>query len=271
MSAGAGQKNLYKNDFLRIIRADMSIADNLATVQEKIERIAKKCGREKGSIRLIAVSKTHSVEQILEAARAGQLAFGENYAQELRDKSKQIAELLATSHQTLATDLEWHYIGHLQKNKIKYVAPVANWIHTIDSIELLKAVSERPANNDKRPINCLIEVNIAGEASKSGVSPENIFSLVRVFSETYTPKHSGTQALSLKGLMCMPPVSDDAETSRPYFRQLKSLLDEINSRSIYPEKLTELSMGMSQDFEVAIEEGSTMVRIGSAIFGERSA
>ncbi len=279
----------------------MSIAENLAGIRNRIAETARSCGRDSASIKLIAVSKTKPIGDILEAVNAGQLAFGENYAQELRDKAKQVSEALpATSHQPPVTGFEWHYIGHLQKNKIKYVLPVASWIHTIDSVELLEEIVKKtnppsppftkggnsifpPLKKGGRGgfslINCLIEVNIAGESAKSGVSPENVFDLVDSFS-TYAPfdspslaqgmlKHSDTYALALRGLMCMPPFSDNPETSRPYFKKLKNLLDEINSRSIYPEKLTELSMGMTQDFEVAIEEGATMVRIGSAIFGER--
>ncbi len=226
----------------------MTIAQNLTVVRKKIATAAKRCGRDPLAVRLIAVSKTKPAADILEAVEAGQFSFGENYAQELRDKSKE----LLISH-----ELEWHFIGHLQKNKLKYVLPVATWIHTVDSVELLDEINKKAT----APINCLIEVNIAGEGSKSGISPENIFELVEAFSKTHQ--------LALKGLMCMPPISDNAETSRPYFKKLKSLLDEINSRNIYTEKLTELSMGMTQDFEVAIEEGATMVRVGSAIFGGR--
>ena len=254
----------------------MLIVENLADIKNHIAAAAKRRERDPASIKLIAVSKTKPVEQILEAVSAGQLIFGENYAQELRDKSKQISENLDTYALThLRTAVEWHFIGHLQKNKLKYVLPVAKWIHTIDSVELLNALSSRLQVTTSSSqiqdvmtcrrddvVNCLIEVNIANEQNKSGISPEKVFSLVSAFTQTL--KHSNTQTLVLKGLMCMAP-------NRPYFRQLKSLLDEINSRSIYPEKLTELSMGMTQDFEVAIEEGATMVRIGTAIFGERSA
>jgi pyridoxal phosphate enzyme (YggS family) len=251
----------------------MSIADNIYSVKSRIDTAARRCDRDPSSIKLIAVSKTRPAGDILAAVKAGQLAFGENYAQELRDKSKQISDLLQTPNSELRTpNLEWHFIGHLQKNKIKYVLPVAGWIHTIDSAELLNAINSKipphpPLEKGGRGgfINCLIEVNIAGEANKSGISPENAFELVEHFSKLRAP-HSEP---ALKGLMCMPPFSDNPETSRPYFKKLKNLLDEINSRSIYPEVLTELSMGMTQDFEIAIEEGATMLRIGTAIFGER--
>lgn len=261
----------------------MAIAENLADIKNRIAGAAKRCGRDPASIKLIAVSKTKPVEQILEAVSAGQLAFGENYAQELRDKAKQVAELLRSHDLTISRshEIEWHFIGHLQKNKIKYVLPAASWIHTIDSAELLEAINRyltahpelvegrdvHASTGSARTIHCLIEVNIAGESAKSGVSPENVFELVKVFSETYQLANLPT--CKLMGLMCMPPYSSDPETSRPYFKKLKNLLDEINSRSIYPEKLIEFSMGMTQDFDVAIEEGATMVRVGTAIFGER--
>ena len=265
----------------------MTIAKNLAKVRAQIEVAAKRCGRNPNSIKLISVSKTKTTAEIMEAINASQLAFGENYAQELRDKNSEI-----TKHYALNTkhcSIEWHFIGHLQRNKIKYVLPVASWIHTIDSAELLDEINRKlhvilneakdlphiisrdsspptAVQSDQQVINCLIEVNIAGESSKSGINPEKVFDLVKVFSAIEPSNH---RTIALKGLMCMPPPSDNPETSRPYFKKLKSLLDEINSRNIYPEKLTELSMGMTQDFEVAIEEGSTMLRIGTAIFGSR--
>lgn len=261
----------------------MSIANNISAIRSRISAAAVRRGRDQASIKLIAVSKTKPVEQIQEAIAAGQLIFGENYAQELRDKAKEILTLSPPSplkgegDKVELYNLEWHYIGHLQKNKIKYVVPVASWIHTIDSAELLGEIVKRSAlSPSPLPLshqgrgkvvtpNYLIEVNIAGEANKSGVAPENMFDLVSAFSaDAIRNTHC-----ALRGLMCMPPFSDNPETSRPYFKKLKNLLDEINSRSIYLDKLTELSMGMTQDFEVAIEEGATMVRIGSAIFGER--
>jgi len=257
----------------------MSIADNLHTVNERIRIAAARSGRPPSSVRLIAVSKTKPVEDIIEAAKAGQLAFGENYAQELRDKARQISDNLSTyALKHLSTAVEWHFIGHLQKNKIKYVLPIASWIHTIDSQDLLSEIQNKLANRPTpaeggsasgggQPVNCLIEVNIAGEDSKSGIDPDKVFGLVHAFSATWEPAVPPT--CKLCGFMCMPPISENPEKSRPYFRRLKNLLDEINSRSIYPEKLTELSMGMTGDFEVAIEEGATMVRVGSAIFGGR--
>ncbi len=288
----------------------MSIAENLADAKNRIAEAAKKCGRDPDSIKLIAVSKTKPTAEILEAIKAGQTDFGENYAQELRDKNNE----LITNHQSLITEVKWHFIGHLQKNKLKYVLPVADWIHTVDSAELIETIgkwststpSPLPLSHQGRgkivTSNYLIEVNIAGEPSKSGITPENVFSLVETFTNVLTYQPACRQARRtnvLAGLMCMPPIlmggttrvadnalsphaplartgkarsslaSYDPENSRPYFKKLKSLLDEINSRNIYPQKLTELSMGMSHDFDVAVEEGSTMVRIGTAIFGER--
>jgi len=262
----------------------MGIKENITIVREKVNRACLNSGRDPSSVRLIAVSKTKPVADILEAVDAGQLIFGENYAQELRDKARELEVAPRTAHDARRTAIEWHFIGHLQKNKLKYILPVASWTHTIDSVELLETILRKakdlilrnegdpsppePAQDDRRVINSLIEVNIAGEDSKSGISPENVFELVNAFSKACKPANLLT--CKLRGLMCMPPFSSDPETGRPYFKKLKDLLDEINSRNIYPEKLTELSMGTTQDFEVAIEEGATMVRIGSAIFGNRN-
>jgi hypothetical protein len=262
------------------------IAENLKFVRRRIEIAAKRVGREPSSVKLVAVSKTKTTEEIGEAIKAGQFSFGENYAQELREKHQQLSAIFsppstggdegagdrspsphlspqgrgeADASQTSVTlnRLEWHFIGHLQKNKAKIVAPIASWVEAVDSLELAAAIDRCAVH----PINCLIEVNIGEEDTKSGASISEVQNLVRGFNDF--------KNLRLKGLMIIPPFDPDPEKSRPYFRKLKELLTQLNKSQIYPEPLTELSMGMSHDFEVAIEEGTTIIRVGTAIFGER--
>lgn len=226
----------------------ISIAENIARVKKRIESAAYKARRDSSPIKLVAVSKTKSATAIREAYEAGQRIFGENYAQEMKEKAQELAGL----------DIEWHFIGHLQKNKAKIVAPVAACIETIDSVELAEALSRR---TDRR-IPCLIEVNTGGETAKSGVAPDIACDLARAVL--------GMQNLSLCGLMTIPPFDPDPEKSRPYFKQLRALLDSLNLKIPMKVPLRELSMGMSHDFETAIEEGATIVRVGTAIFGERA-
>lgn len=225
----------------------ISIAENIAQIRKRIEIAAEKTGRNSSSVKLVAVSKTKSAAHIREAYEAGQRAFGENYAQELKEKSQELADL----------DIEWHFIGHLQKNKAKLVAPVAACVETIDSIELAEMLNRRAA----RRISCLIEVNTGGESAKSGIAPAEIFGLAR--------KVLALPNLNLCGIMTIPPYDPDPEKSRPYFKQLKIILDSLNADLPIENPLRELSMGMSHDFETAIEEGATIVRVGTAIFGER--
>lgn len=245
-----------------------TIAQNLQCVKERIEAAAARCGRDPLSIKLVAVSKTKTAEEITEAIQAGQLCFGENYAQELKEKCEQLFKLSPSprlSHQgrgevaapTALHQIEWHFIGHLQKNKAKIVAPIASWVETIDSLELAEAIDRRATGQ----INCLIEVNIGSEDTKSGVSASDVQNIIRGFGNF--------KNLKLKGLMIIPPYSPDPEFGRPYFKRLKALFSELNSIKITHDPLTELSMGMSHDFEVAIEEGATIIRVGTAIFGER--
>lgn len=223
-----------------------TIAHNLELVKARIDAAAKRGNRDPDSILLVAVSKTKPAPAIREAYAAGQRTFGENYAQELRDKAEELKGL----------DISWHFIGHLQKNKVKYVAPVASFVETVDSIELAETISNRAT----KTISCLIEINIGAEDSKSGTSPDNVLSLAEGISKLPN--------LSLKGLMIIPPFDSDPEKSRPYFKKAKELFDKINEQLATP--LTELSMGMSHDLEVAIEEGATIIRVGTAIFGGRS-
>ena len=224
-----------------------NIADNFKQIHERIKGAAENGRRRTNNIRLVAVSKRKPVSMVKEAYDAEQRIFGENYVQEMVSKADELSDL----------DIEWHFIGHLQTNKVKYIVPFVDCIHSIDSIRLAEEVDKRL----DRKIECFIEVNLAGEASKTGVSRDDLFELVKAID--------GMPNLKLLGLMTMPPFDEDPEKSRPYFKGLRNLLVEINNSGISENKLTELSMGMTEDLEIAIEEGSTMVRVGTAIFGER--
>lgn len=223
-----------------------TIAERLAAVRARIAEATTRAGRPEGSVRLLAVSKTKSEALIREAYAAGQRDFGENYAQELATKAMALADL---------KDLRWHMIGPLQRNKAKLVVPVAKVVHTVDRPELAEELSKRAAGTGKTP-QVLLEVNVAGEASKAGCTPEGAVGLAALVREL--------PHLDLVGLMTIPPDTDDRELARPFFRRLRELRDALGGG------LAELSMGMSHDFEIAIEEGATIVRVGTAIFGARS-
>ena len=226
----------------------MSIEENLLKVQERINNTATRVGRDPAQITLIAVSKTVAIEKICEAIAAGMIAFGENYVQEARQKIDEIGR----------TGLRWHFIGHLQTNKAHYAVKLFDLIHAVDSIKLAKELNKRDAAEGKT-IDCLIEANLSEEASKFGTTEEEARELAH--------EMHGLEHISLQGLMTMPPYFDDPELARPYFIALRKLQEKIAQDGI---TLPQLSMGMSTDFEVAIEEGATMVRVGTAIFGERS-
>ena len=224
---------------------------NWRKISEIISRRESECGRLSRPVRIVPVSKTHPYEVIKWGMEAGIRIFGENYVQELCEKQE------SASREGLLP--EWHFIGHLQTNKVKYIAPFVSMIHSVDSLHLAEEISKQ-AEKCGRTIDILLQVNSSGEQSKSGCEPEAIFDLYEQVSKLSN--------LSLKGLMTIGSFSYDEEVYRGEFRLMKRLLDELNER--FPEaKLNELSMGMSGDFEAAIEEGSTMVRIGTAIFGER--
>jgi pyridoxal phosphate enzyme (YggS family) len=225
-----------------------AIENNLRQVRERIEHAATKVGRDPRGIKLIAVTKTVAIERIREAITAGAMSFGENYIQEARHKIEEIGR----------TGIQWHFIGHLQTNKAKYAARFFDVIHAVDSIQLVRELDRRAATEEKA-LACLIEVNLSREGSKFGIGKEQAPELAHAMA--------GLQNISLQGLMTMPPYSDDPEEARPYFIALRKLKEEIERDGI---PLAELSMGMSTDFAVAIEEGATMVRVGRAIFGERS-
>ena len=220
---------------------------NLEQVWSRIEKAKERCGR-KDNILLVAVSKTKPVELIQMALELGQFDFGENYAQELRDKSRQIPD----------PRIRWHFIGTLQRNKVKYLIGKVVLIHSVDSLALLEEIEKRAGKAEvKMPI--LLEVKLSPEESKAGVGVERLRSLVE--SALQKPH------IELQGLMTMPPYFPDPQQARPYYVHLRELRDKLEGELGI--KLPQLSMGMSSDFEVAIEEGATIVRVGTAIFGER--
>lgn len=227
----------------------MSIENNLRMVNERIHNAARRSGRDPGAVRLVAVSKTQPASAVLEAFKAGQLIFGENYAQEFRDKSSQ-----------LSGEIEWHFIGSLQTNKVKYLAGLTKLIHSVDRISLAREL-DRQWEKTGRKCSILLQVNISGEQTKSGTTASQVMQLAREAAQLPN--------ISIRGLMTMPPFFDQPELARPYFRELRRLSMLISEENIPGIRMDELSMGMSGDFEVAIEEGATLVRVGSAIFGER--
>jgi len=227
----------------------MTIADNLARIQERMKQAALRCGRQPEEIRLVAVSKTVPPEAIREAVRAGAAILGENYIQEAREKIALIG-----------TEAEWHFIGHLQSNKAKHAVELFSLIHSVDRMPLAEELNKEAGKKNKI-LPVLIQVNISGEETKSGIDPAGTRELVQ--QAALLPN------LSVQGLMTMPPWFVDPEDARPYFRALRKLRDELAGEKIPNVSLKELSMGMSGDFETAIEEGATLVRIGTAIFGER--
>ena len=228
----------------------MSIADNLAHIQHRIRSAALRSIRDPSEIRLVAVSKTQPAGAVSEAARAGQGLFGENYVQELTAKAAEIAE-----------PVEWHFIGSLQSNKVKYLVNLVTMIHSVDRLSLAEEIS-RQWGKAGTSCDILLEVNIAGEATKGGATVEALLALTRDVARL--------PHIRIRGLMTMPPFFDEPEKARPYFRELRRLAGVIAETDIPGVVMKELSMGMSGDFEAAIEEGATLVRVGTALFGERS-
>lgn len=226
------------------------IRENLTDVERRIKEACLRCGREPSSVRLIAVSKTKPAEMIQEAIAAGILDFGENKPQELRDK-----------YEILPKNLRWHMIGNLQRNKVKYVVGRAVMIHSLGSDELAESI-EKEAEKKDLIMPVLAEVNMAGESSKSGLTPEE--------TEAFLRRVSSMKHLKVKGLMTVAPMTEFPEENRVYFRELRNLAVDIARKNIDNVDMYELSMGMTGDFEVAIEEGATMVRVGTGIFGARN-
>ena len=224
-----------------------NIEANLNRVQNEIAQAAQVSGRNVTDIELVAVTKTHPAEIVREAVDAGQTLFGESKVQEARVKIP-----------LLPSNLRWHFIGHLQKNKIRHALPFFEMIHSVDSVDLAQAI-DRIAQEDGLHPRILLEVNVAGEGSKFGFKATTL--RAELESLLMLPR------LSIEGLMCIPPLAEEAETSRTYFVELRKLRDALEKE--FQVKLPQLSMGMTNDYSVAVEEGATLVRVGTAIFGER--
>ena len=224
------------------------IAENLERVREQIAQAAAKVGRAVDEIELVAISKTHDAAKVREAIEAGQTLFGESRVQEARVKIPE-----------LPSNLRWHFVGHLQKNKIRHALPLFELTHSVDSLALAEDIN-RIAEEDGLHPRVLLEVNVAGEGSKFGFQPDKL--RAEMESLLALPR------LSILGLMTIPPIAEEAEASRKYFVQLRELRARVQTE--FHVDLAQLSMGMTQDFAVAVEEGATLVRVGTAIFGERS-
>lgn len=228
---------------------NMSIAANLASIHHQITAACARCGRDPADVRLVAVSKTHPAEAVLAAHSAGQRLFGESYVQEFLAKADAVA-----------APVEWHFIGHLQSNKVRYLPGRVALIHSVDRLSLAEEIDRQWGKLGLRA-EILIEVNLGGETSKAGVSEAGLEPLLR--------RLAALPHLAVRGLMTLPPYLDDPEAVRPYFHRLRELAARLDALALPGVAMRELSMGMSHDFAVAIEEGATLVRIGTAIFGER--
>jgi len=226
-----------------------SIANNLKSVQHRIEEAARRVGRDPAQIKLVAVSKTIPISVIQEGIEAGIRILGENRVQEARNKIGQLGK-----------PVEWHLVGHLQKNKVKYIFDLFDLVHSVDSIPLAQEINKEGIKRN-RTMEVLIQVNIAGEQTKSGLPPKELIPTLKAIAPL--------THISIRGLMTMPPFFSDPEQVRPFFSELKALADKVKREGIEGITMEELSMGMSHDFEIAIEEGATMVRVGTAIFGPR--
>jgi hypothetical protein len=225
----------------------MTTAERFAEVTRRIADACERVGRDPSEVTLIAVAKTFDAEQVKEAIAAGARAIGENRAQELKEKAA-----------ILGTDIEWHFIGHLQTNKVRQVVGVATLIHSVDRYGLAEAIARRARALDLVQ-DVLIEVNIAGESAKGGVEPARAVALA--------DEVAAVDGIRVTGVMAMPPLTEDPEAARPYFRRLVEVGAAVRRRI---PGATALSMGMTRDFEVAVEEGATLVRVGAAIFGPRT-
>jgi len=225
-----------------------SIAENLERVREQIAHAAAKVGRAPNEVELVAITKTHAAEKVREAIQAGQRLFGESRVQEARAK---ISELPSA--------IRWHFVGHLQKNKIRHALPLFEMIHSVDSLALAQEMNRIAEEEGMRP-RVLLEINVAGEGSKFGFAPDKLREQMEALL--------ALPRLSVLGLMTIPPLGEEPEASRKYFVQLRELRDRLQTE--FRVDLAQLSMGMTQDYAVAVEEGATLVRVGTAIFGERS-
>ncbi len=230
---------------------DNLITERLLEVRERIVRAAESAGRDPAGVRLLAVTKRHPPETAAAAFRTGLADLGENYVQEARDKAQALSSL----------PIRWHLIGRLQKNKAKYAPRLFSMVHTVDSLELAAELDRHCAKHGVT-LPVLLQVNVAGEEQKAGVAPEDLFALAR--------GAAALKNLAARGLMTMPPFDLEPEAARPFFRCLRELAQEVRDLSLPGVAMDELSMGMSGDLETAVEEGATIVRVGAALFGERT-
>jgi len=229
----------------------VALQTRLAGVRDRLARAAGRVRRDPSTVRLVAISKTFSAEHVRAAAAAGQVDFGENKVQEALQKIAHTSDL----------QIKWHLVGHLQSNKARKAGAEFSMIHSVDDAALVATLDES-ARAAGRSLDLLVQVDLAGEATKHGAREEE---LAPIFDAA-----RGCRSARVVGLMVLPPATDDPEGARPYFRRLRGIRDDLLARGVDGSMLTELSMGMSHDFEVAVEEGSTLVRVGSAIFGERT-
>jgi pyridoxal phosphate enzyme (YggS family) len=228
-----------------------SLEKNAAEVRGRIERAAQKAGRDASEIKLVAVSKTHPADVVREAIDAGLKVFGENKVQEAETKISELGR----------GQLEWHLIGHLQSNKVRKAVKVFDVVHTLDSIELAERLEQICIEENKRSLSVLAQIDLANEATKSGIGENELPELVKYLQTC--------ERLKFDGLMIIPPFAEDVEKTRPFFRRLREIRDRLVQDKVFSNARGELSMGMSHDYEMAIEEGATIIRVGTAIFGAR--
>jgi pyridoxal phosphate enzyme (YggS family) len=229
-----------------------SVYDNLAKVDEQIAAVCERAGRDRSEVRLVAVSKTHPVETIRDAIAGGCAVFGENKVPEAESKILEVGRDAA----------EWHLIGHLQSNKARKAVQLFDVIQSLDSVELATRLERICAEEGRASLPVLVQVDLAGEETKSGIGETDLPALVEYLQKC--------ESLKFVGLMILPPLNELPEATRPYFRRLREIRDELAAQHSFANGQGELSMGMSHDFEVAIEEGATLIRVGTAIFGERN-
>jgi pyridoxal phosphate enzyme (YggS family) len=231
-----------------VTRQQDGFAQRLAAVRRRISAAEARAGRPPGAVKVVAIGKTYPAEVLRQALEAGQRRLGENRVQEAEEKIP-----------VLPTEVEWHLVGHLQSNKARRAARLFQWVHSLDSARLSRRLSEGAVEAGKT-VNVLVQVKLAAEEAKSGVLPGELTELLSIVGPL--------PGLALKGLMILPPLEKDPEETRPYFRRLRKLAEEASSRGLLPAPC-DLSMGMSGDYEVAVEEGATLVRVGTALFGRR--
>ena len=228
----------------------MSVAENLKTIRKRVDAACERAGRRPEEVTLIAVSKTKPLSMLQEAYGAGARDFGENKVQEIMDKHPQLPE-----------DIQWHMIGHLQRNKVKYIVDKVSMIHSVDSLRLAQTIEQEAAKHNVC-VPVLLEVNVAQEESKFGLKMDEVLPLIDTIADF--------PHIKVQGLMTIAPYVENAEDNRDFFRQLKKLSVDIEAKNINNVSMSVLSMGMTGDYQVAVQEGATMVRVGTGIFGERN-